>query len=96
MLSSEDEQISEYEHIDALRGMGAGHMYVGEYEAAIPYLDKAIDLARNVRSPDQIANAIGIKAQCLFRMDKWDEVLEVENQWRDLDRRYTRQRVGET
>lgn len=96
VLSSEDEQISEYEHIDALRGMGAGHMYVGEYEAAIPYLDKAIDLARNVRSPDQIANAIGIKAQCLFRMDKWDEVLEVENQWRDLDRRYTRQRVGET
>jgi class 3 adenylate cyclase/tetratricopeptide (TPR) repeat protein len=95
-LRSAGENISEYEQIDALRGMGAAHLYVGEYSSALPYLDEAIVLATNVRSPDQIANATGLKAQCLFRMDKWDEVLEVENQWRDLDRRYTRQRVGET
>lgn len=95
-LHNEGQKISEYEQIDALRGMGAAHMYVGDYSAALPYLEKAISLATSVRSPDQIANATGLKAQCLFRMERWDEVLEVENQWRDLDRRYTRQRVGET
>jgi hypothetical protein len=29
-------------------------------------------------------------------MDRWDEVLEIERDWRDLDLRYTRERVGET
>ena len=95
-LRDAEEKISEYERIDAMRGMGAAHMYVGEYGAALPFLDEAITMAKNVRSPDQIANATGLMAQCLFRMDRWDEVLELENQWRDLDRRYTRERVGET
>ena len=48
------------------------------------------------RPSGRIANALGIMAQCLFRMDRWDDVLEVEKRWRDLDMRYTRERVGET
>ena len=89
-------EISEHEKIDALRGMGVALMYVGEYADAIPYLEKAETMATNVRAPDQMANALGIMAQCLFRLDRWDEVLEVEKRWRDLDLRYTRERVGET
>jgi predicted ATPase len=89
-------QISEHEKIDATRGIGLALMYVGEYEKALPYLDEAEALAENVRAPDQVANAVGIRAQCLFRLDRWDEVLEVEKRWRDLDLRYTRERVGET
>jgi hypothetical protein len=71
-------------------------MYVGEYVKALPHLQKAEELAIEIRSPDQIANALGIQAQCLFRLDRWDEVLATEERWRDLDLRYTRQRVGET
>jgi tetratricopeptide (TPR) repeat protein len=89
-------QVTDHEKIDALRGMGAAFMYVGEYENALPYLDDAIGMATNTRAPDQIASSIGIKAQCLFRLDRWDEVLEAEKLWRDLDLRYTRERVGET
>jgi len=89
-------QTSEREIIDAKRGVGLALMYVGEYSKALPYLREAETLATNVRAPDQIANALGIMAQCLFRLDRWDEVLEVEKRWRDLDLRYTRERVGET
>ena len=39
---------------------------------------------------------MGIKAQCLFRLERWDEVLEIENQWRDLEENYARERIGET
>ena len=95
-LSFNNSQISEHEKIDAYRGIGQALMYVGEYAEAIPFLDETIAMAVNVRAPDQIANAVGIKAQCLFRMDRWDEVLELEKEWRDLDSRYTRERVGET
>ena len=76
--------------------MGVALMYIGEYEPAIPYLDKAQAMAVNVRAPDQIANAVGIKAQTLFRLDRWDEVLEIEKDWRDLEMEYARERVGET
>ena len=88
--------VSEHERIDANRGMGVALMYIGEYEPAIPYLDKAQAMAVNVRAPDQIANAVGIKAQTLFRLDRWDEVLEIEKDWRDLEMEYARERVGET
>ncbi len=95
-ISENGFQISEREKIDAKRGVGLALMYVGEYTKALPYLGEAETLATNVRSPDQIANALGIMAQCLYRLDRWDEVLEVEKRWRDLDLRYTRERVGET
>jgi hypothetical protein len=71
-------------------------MYVGEYDGALPYLQKAEELAREIQAPDQMANALGIRAQCLFRLDRWDEVLATEEQWREVDLRYTRERVGET
>jgi tetratricopeptide (TPR) repeat protein len=84
------------EKIDAQRGIGSALMYVGEYDKALPYLQKAEELAREIQAPDQIANALGIRAQCLFRLDRWDEVLATEEQWREVDLRYTRERVGET
>jgi tetratricopeptide (TPR) repeat protein len=84
------------ENLDALRGVGAAHMYVGEYKDALPYLVEAEEIATRVQATDQIANALGLQAQCLFRMDRWDEVLELEVKWRDLEDRHTRERVGET
>jgi tetratricopeptide (TPR) repeat protein len=84
------------ERIDALRGAGAALMYIGEHSQALPYLDEASELANEIQAPDQIANALGLKAQCLFRSDQWDQVLATEEQWREIDLRYTRERVGET
>ena len=84
------------ESIDALRGVGVAHMYVGQYEQALPYLREAEDLSARVQATDQQVNALGIQSQCLYRLDRWDEVLALEERWRDLERRYTRQRVGET
>jgi len=84
------------ETIDALRGAGAALMYVGESAQAIPYLQEAENLAVQVQVIDQEANAIGLQVQCLYRLDRWDEVIALEERWRDLERRYSRERVGET
>jgi hypothetical protein len=71
-------------------------MYVGDYTQALPYLDQAAGLATEIQAMDQVANALGIRAQCLFRLDRWEEVLATEGAWRDLERRYTREQIGET
>jgi hypothetical protein len=84
------------EKIDALRGAGVALMYVGEYGQALPYLEEAEELAIHVQATDQVANSLGIQAQCLFRSDRWDEVLAIEGKWRDLEFTHTRERVGET
>jgi class 3 adenylate cyclase/tetratricopeptide (TPR) repeat protein len=84
------------ERIDVLRGIGLAWMYVGEYSQARPFLEEAGEKAIIMQVTDQIANTLGIRAQCLFREDRWDEVLMVEKQWRDLELKHTRERVGET
>jgi class 3 adenylate cyclase/tetratricopeptide (TPR) repeat protein len=84
------------ENLDALRGVGAARMYVGEYQQALPFLEEAEEIATRIQATEQIANALGLQAQCLFRMDRWDDVLAIETKWRDLEGRHTRERVGET
>ena len=29
-------------------------------------------------------------------LDRWDDVLDIESKWRNLEQRYSRERVGET
>ncbi|UCH60395.1 MAG: AAA family ATPase [Anaerolineales bacterium] len=84
------------ERIEALRSTGAAWMYVGEYEQARPFLQEAEKQAVETKLIEQQANALGLQAQCCFRLDRWDEVLTLENKWRELERRYSRERVGET
>jgi tetratricopeptide (TPR) repeat protein len=84
------------EQIDAVTGAGMALMYVGEYEQAIPYLQKGEALARKAQSIGQQTAAIGLQSQCAFRLDRWDEVIALEDKWRDLERGFPRQRVGPT
>ena len=84
------------ERIDALSGAGMALMYVGEYEQAFPHLQEAEALALKVQSIGQQTAAIGLQSQCAFRLDRWDDVLALEDKWRELERRYPRQRVGPT
>jgi tetratricopeptide (TPR) repeat protein len=91
--SGEDDTL---ERIDAVSGAGMALMYVGEYERAIPLLHEAEALALKAQSVGQQTAAIGLQSQCAFRLDRWDEVLALEEKWRELERRYPRQRVGPT
>ena len=84
------------EGIDAVSGVGMALMYVGEYEHAIPYFQEAEALAIKAQAIGHQTAAIGLLSQCAFRLDRWDEVLTLEEKWRELERRYPRQRVGPT
>ena len=84
------------ERIDAVSAAGMALMYVGEYEQALPHLQEAEALAIRAQSIGQQTAAIGLQSQCAFRLDRWDEVIALEEKWRDLERRYPRQRIGPT
>ena len=71
-------------------------MYVGEYEQSIPHLQEAEELALKAQSIGQQTAAIGLQSQCAFRLDRWNEVIALEDKWRELERRYPRRRVGPT
>jgi class 3 adenylate cyclase/predicted ATPase len=84
------------ERIDAVSGAGMALMYVGEYEQAIPHLQEAEASAVKAQSIGQQIAAISLQSQCAFRLDRWDGVIALEEKWRELERRYPRQRVGPT
>jgi tetratricopeptide (TPR) repeat protein len=84
------------ELVDSLRGAGSALMYVGEYDQALLYLDEAQSLAVRIQAIDEHFNALALKVQCWFRLDRWDDVLAAENEWRNLESRYGRARTGPT
>jgi tetratricopeptide (TPR) repeat protein len=95
-ISSDPSVENSIERIDAVSGAGMALMYVGEYDQAIRYLKEAEMLALEANSIGQQTAAIGLQSQCAFRLDRWDEVITLEDKWRDLERRFPRQRVGPT
>jgi tetratricopeptide (TPR) repeat protein len=84
------------ELVDSLRGAGSALMYVGEYNEALRYLEEAQSLAVRIQAVDEHFNALALKVQCWFRLDRWDDVLTVESEWRNLESRYGRARTGPT
>ena len=95
-ISSDSRVNDVIERIDAVSGIGMALMYVGEYEQAIPHLQEAEELALKAQSIGQQTAAIGLQSQCAFRLDRWDDVIALEDKWRELERRYPRRRVGPT
>jgi tetratricopeptide (TPR) repeat protein len=84
------------ERVDSLREVGLAHLTLGDYTGALPYLDRAQELAAKISAVDQQFNALALQAQCWLRLDRWDDVLAVEERWRELARGYTREQTGPT
>jgi tetratricopeptide (TPR) repeat protein len=84
------------EVVDSLRGAGSALMYVGEYHQALDHLREAKSLAMRIQAVDEHFNALALQVQCWFRLDRWDDVLGAESEWRELEKRYGRARTGPT
>lgn len=84
------------ESVDCLRVAGSSLMYIGEYDKALPYVEEAESLADKIRAMDEQHNTMAIQSQCCLRLDRWDDVLKIEERWRELERRYSREATGPT
>lgn len=84
------------ERTDALHAMGMAHLYVGQYQDAMPFLREAEQIAENIQAIELQTYSRALQAQCLFRLDRWDDVLDLEKKWRALEQLYSREQVGVT
>lgn len=76
------------EHVRILNDAGGALLGVGEYAQTLPLLLEAERLANQVQDLDQQTTSLRWQAQCLYYLDRWDEVLQIEEKYRLLERRY--------
>ena len=76
------------ERINVLSAAGAALVYVGEYAQAMPHLLEAEHLAGQIQDLDQLLSVLRVQSHCLYQMDRWDQVVEIEEKWRALEKRY--------
>lgn len=73
---------------------GNALLLVGEYSQALSYLAEAEALADQLRDVTRLVWVLGLQAQCFFGLDRWDEMLQIEDKRRALEERYGHERVG--
>ena len=77
-----------------LESLGNALILVGEYPHAIPYLMEAESLVTQIGAVDLQIAALNLQAICWFRLDRWDEILEVDEKRQELEQRYSREQIG--
>lgn len=77
---------------------GRAMTIVGEFTDALPYLQQAESLSRQIHALDLLFYAYRNQAVCYYRMDQWDNVLYIESQWRVLEQQHINfeERAGPT
>ncbi len=78
----------------ALLDVGSGLMDLGEYTQAIPYILEAESLASQIRSVYLEKAALDFRTRSLFWLDRWEEVLSLQEKSRDMQLRYPAEQIG--
>jgi tetratricopeptide (TPR) repeat protein len=92
---SRDPQFSDkQERLPALIDTGQALVRVGEYAQAIPYLLEGESLAGQMQDALMENYALDERIHCFFRLDRWDEILNLDEKMRDMQQRYPREQIG--
>lgn len=92
---SRDPRFSDMQQrVSALIDTGQALMNVGEYAQAMPYILEGESLASQMQAVDLEKYALDQRTHSLFRLDRWDEILKLDEKLRDMQRRYPRERIG--
>jgi predicted ATPase/class 3 adenylate cyclase len=82
------------ERLPALIDTGQSLIRVGEYAQAVPYLLEGESLAGQMQDVLMEKYALDERIHCLFRLDRWDEILNLDEKMRDMQKRYPREQIG--
>jgi hypothetical protein len=66
---------------------------VGDYAAAMPHFLEAEALAAKMHHVQRLAEVLGLQGRCWWRLDRWDEMLAIDQKWRALRERYPFERL---
>jgi tetratricopeptide (TPR) repeat protein len=82
------------QRVDVLINTSHALETVGEYALALTYVKQAATLAEQIQEVNLWRSGLAHFAYCFFRLDRWDEMLEILDQVRDIQKRYPRERAG--
>jgi hypothetical protein len=81
------------ERLSVLCQTGVALRVVGEYSQALPHLQEAERLATEARDVSQRVAALQLQAQCLFGLDRWEEMLQIDGRQELIVAEYGADRV---
>lgn len=67
---------------------------IGEPAAALPQLLEAQTLAAQMQDAEREMTALRLRILTLLRLDRWDEILALDDQFRDMARQHPQEQVG--
>ncbi len=74
--------------VDIVIEVGIAFMAVGEYAEAISQMLEAERLGSQFQDPDQQSYSLRWQCYCHYQMDRWDQVIKIDEELRELERRY--------
>jgi serine/threonine protein kinase len=77
-----------HERANILNRAGLALNKIGEYSQALLHLLEAERLAALAQDLDQQFESLRFQSFCHYQMDQWDQVLQIEEKWRALEKRY--------
>ena len=77
-----------------LESLGDALIVVGEYDLALEHLLENEKLAIQIGAVVQRVWAMGLQSLCLLRLDRWQEVIRLDEKRRELERRYSEDLLG--
>ena len=93
-LSRDPRFADQREQISVLYQASTALCAVGDYVQALTHLREAERLADAIRDVSQVISSLNLQIQCFFGLDRWDEILQVEEKRMALEAIYGSDRIG--
>jgi DNA-binding SARP family transcriptional activator len=74
--------------------LGRALLAVGDYETAIAHAAEAENLSAAIQDITTQVNAMTLQSQCLYPLDRWDDLLALDERLRDIQARNAFERLG--
>jgi DNA-binding SARP family transcriptional activator len=92
---SRDLRFTDYrERVNVAYQLGRALLSVGEYEAALIHAKEAEELSAAIQDVTTQVNAMTLQSQCLHPLDRWDDLLAMDERLRHIQSHYTFERLG--
>jgi tetratricopeptide (TPR) repeat protein len=92
---SRDSRFTDYrERVNVSYQLGRALLSVGEYEAALTHAKEAEDMSAAIQDVTTQVNAMTLQSQCLYSLDRWDDLLAIDERLRDIQSHYAFERLG--
>jgi predicted ATPase len=92
---SRDPRFTDYrERVNIHYQLGRALLAIGDYETAIAHAAEAERLSAVIQDITTQVNAMTLQSQCLYLLDRWDDLIAMDEKLKDIQARNAFERLG--